>query len=82
MFARPLSSTSASHEWMKRCARFPTAHGAMRSISLTPSFFAGLGVFDHVVFTAGEILQLGPITDTDIATAQRFFAPRCQITES
>jgi NAD(P)-dependent dehydrogenase (short-subunit alcohol dehydrogenase family) len=40
------------------------------------SFFADCGGFDHLVFTAGETLQLGPITETDITTAQRFFALR------
>lgn len=37
------------------------------------SFFAGLGMIDHLVFTAGESLQLGPIAETDIAQAKRFF---------
>jgi NAD(P)-dependent dehydrogenase (short-subunit alcohol dehydrogenase family) len=36
-------------------------------------FFAGLGSFDHLVFTAGETLQLGPLADTDLVAARRFF---------
>jgi NAD(P)-dependent dehydrogenase (short-subunit alcohol dehydrogenase family) len=36
-------------------------------------FFGGLGSIDHLVFTAGESLQLGPIAGTDIAQAKRFF---------
>jgi NAD(P)-dependent dehydrogenase (short-subunit alcohol dehydrogenase family) len=36
-------------------------------------FFAGLGPFDHLVFTAGETLQLGPLAETDLKTAQGFF---------
>ena len=35
--------------------------------------FAGLGPFDHLVFTAGETLQLGRLADTDIAAARGFF---------
>jgi NAD(P)-dependent dehydrogenase (short-subunit alcohol dehydrogenase family) len=35
--------------------------------------FAGLGPFDHLVFTAGETLQLGSLADTDIAVARGFF---------
>jgi NAD(P)-dependent dehydrogenase (short-subunit alcohol dehydrogenase family) len=37
------------------------------------AFFAGLGTFDHLVFTAGETLQLGRLAETDIAGARRFF---------
>jgi NAD(P)-dependent dehydrogenase (short-subunit alcohol dehydrogenase family) len=37
------------------------------------TLFFGLGAFDHLVFTAGEALQLGRLADTDIATARRFF---------
>jgi len=35
--------------------------------------FADLGLFDHLVFTAGETLQLGLLADTDIAAARGFF---------
>jgi NAD(P)-dependent dehydrogenase (short-subunit alcohol dehydrogenase family) len=38
--------------------------------------FAGLGPFDHLVFTAGETLQLGRLADTDIAAARGFFGLR------
>jgi NAD(P)-dependent dehydrogenase (short-subunit alcohol dehydrogenase family) len=40
------------------------------------ALFAGLGPFDHLVFTAGETLQLGTLADTDIATARGFFTLR------
>jgi NAD(P)-dependent dehydrogenase (short-subunit alcohol dehydrogenase family) len=36
-------------------------------------FFAALGAFDHLVFTAGESLNLGTLADTDVAAARRFF---------
>ena len=40
------------------------------------AFFAGLGPFDHLVYSAGESLQLGPLADTDISTARSFFNVR------
>jgi NAD(P)-dependent dehydrogenase (short-subunit alcohol dehydrogenase family) len=38
--------------------------------------FARLGNFDHLVFTAGESLQLDRLTNTDIEAARRFFGLR------
>ena len=38
--------------------------------------FAELGDFDHLVFTAGETLQLGNIAATEVEAARRFFALR------
>jgi NAD(P)-dependent dehydrogenase (short-subunit alcohol dehydrogenase family) len=38
--------------------------------------FAGLGRFDHLVFTAGEALALGSLATTDVSAAQRFFRLR------
>jgi NAD(P)-dependent dehydrogenase (short-subunit alcohol dehydrogenase family) len=40
------------------------------------ALFARLGSFDHLVFTAGETLQLGSIATTDVDTAHRFFTLR------
>jgi NAD(P)-dependent dehydrogenase (short-subunit alcohol dehydrogenase family) len=40
------------------------------------ALFARIGTFDHMVFTAGETLQLGPLATTDLATARRFFELR------
>jgi NAD(P)-dependent dehydrogenase (short-subunit alcohol dehydrogenase family) len=37
------------------------------------NFFADLGNFDHLVYTAGENLQLTPIVDVTLADAQKFF---------
>lgn len=39
-------------------------------------FFADLGPFDHLIFTAGENLQLGNIADVAVADAQKFFTVR------
>jgi NAD(P)-dependent dehydrogenase (short-subunit alcohol dehydrogenase family) len=40
------------------------------------SFFAALGPFDHLVFTAGEALRIGALKETDIAEARDFFDVR------
>jgi NAD(P)-dependent dehydrogenase (short-subunit alcohol dehydrogenase family) len=40
------------------------------------ALFAQLGGFDHLVFTAGETLQLGSLASTDVETARRFFGLR------
>lgn len=37
------------------------------------NFFINLGNFDHLVYTAGENLQLAPITDVTLPDAQKFF---------
>ena len=42
----------------------------------TQALFARLGSFDHLVFTAGETLQLGSLATTDVDTARRFFTLR------
>jgi NAD(P)-dependent dehydrogenase (short-subunit alcohol dehydrogenase family) len=34
-------------------------------------FFTKLGAFDHLVFTAGDSLQLHPLADTDLKEARR-----------
>lgn len=40
------------------------------------ALFAAIGPLDHLVFTAGENLQLTPMAETDIAEAKRFFTLR------
>ena len=40
------------------------------------ALFERLGNFDHLVFTAGESLQLDRLTNTDIESAKRFFGLR------
>lgn len=37
------------------------------------AFFADLGSFDHLAFTAGETLQLGRLSEIDTAMARGFF---------
>jgi NAD(P)-dependent dehydrogenase (short-subunit alcohol dehydrogenase family) len=60
-------------------AKLPGAEG--HAIDLTnavavEALFARIGAFDHLVFTAGETLQLGPLATTDLATAKQFFELR------
>ncbi len=40
------------------------------------SFFTNLGVFDHLVFTAGDSLQLHELAETDLKRARRAFELR------
>jgi NAD(P)-dependent dehydrogenase (short-subunit alcohol dehydrogenase family) len=40
------------------------------------NFFTQLGKFDHLVFTAGESLQLNKVADTPLADAKQFFDVR------
>jgi NAD(P)-dependent dehydrogenase (short-subunit alcohol dehydrogenase family) len=40
------------------------------------NFFIQLGKFDHLVYTAGENLQLNTLTDTAVADAKQFFNVR------
>jgi NAD(P)-dependent dehydrogenase (short-subunit alcohol dehydrogenase family) len=41
--------------------------------SETQALFERIGAFDHLVFTAGETLTLGPLAKLDIATARKAF---------
>jgi NAD(P)-dependent dehydrogenase (short-subunit alcohol dehydrogenase family) len=60
-------------------ATVPGAEGYAVNLTDTAAveaFFARIGAFDHLVFTAGETLQLGPLASTDLATARQFFELR------
>jgi NAD(P)-dependent dehydrogenase (short-subunit alcohol dehydrogenase family) len=39
-------------------------------------FFAALGAYDHLVFTAGDPLRLTPIREVDVTAAKEFFQVR------
>jgi NAD(P)-dependent dehydrogenase (short-subunit alcohol dehydrogenase family) len=57
-------------------AKLPGAEGHAADLTdpaAVEALFARIGAFDHLVFTAGETLQLGPLASTDLATARRFF---------
>ncbi|HEY0807001.1 MAG TPA: SDR family NAD(P)-dependent oxidoreductase, partial [Pseudonocardiaceae bacterium] len=48
----------------------------LRDEAAITAFFAGIGPFDHLVFTAGESLFVGPLGTTDIGVARAFFEIR------
>ena len=45
----------------------------LRDHAAIHAFFEALGAFDHLIFTAGESLNLGLLAETDIDAARRFF---------
>ncbi len=60
-------------------AQIPGAEG--HAVDLTDEaavrgFFAQVGAFDHLVFTAGEALQLGKLADLALDQGRQFFALR------
>jgi NAD(P)-dependent dehydrogenase (short-subunit alcohol dehydrogenase family) len=55
------------------------AHGRAVDVSdekAVESFFANIGAFDHLVFTAGDSLQLHELADTDLKQARHAFELR------
>lgn len=48
----------------------------LRDDTAIAAFFAGVGQFDHLVFTAGETLFVSPLADLEIADARTFFEIR------
>jgi NAD(P)-dependent dehydrogenase (short-subunit alcohol dehydrogenase family) len=55
------------------------AHGQAVDVSdekAVEGFFANIGAFDHLVFTAGDSLQLHELADTDLKQARRAFELR------
>lgn len=49
----------------------------VRSVESVSAFFATVGAFDHLVFTAGEPLPFGkPVAEIDLAMARGFFELR------
>lgn len=48
----------------------------LRDQAAITAFFAGVGPFDHLVYTAGEPLLVAPLADTDLTAARAFFETR------
>ncbi len=48
----------------------------LRDRTAIAEFFSGIGPFDHLVFTAGESLLVGPLAHADIDAARSFFEVR------
>jgi len=69
------SSRQASVD--RAIARLPkSAEGHLVDLSSEQpirDFFGRIGAFDHLVFTAGEALRLGPLESTDTDAARKFF---------
>jgi NAD(P)-dependent dehydrogenase (short-subunit alcohol dehydrogenase family) len=78
--ATPVVVSSSPAKVEAALARLP--HGAEgQAVNLLDeaamrSFFAEIGAFDHLVYTAGETLKLGPLADTSLAAARQFFELR------
>ena len=46
----------------------------LRSVESVDALFAGIGPFDHLVYTAGEPIPFGPpVVELDLAAARRYF---------
>ncbi len=45
----------------------------LRDEAAMQALFAEIGPFDHLVYTAGEALQLGALAETDLAQGRAFF---------
>ena len=57
----------------------PGAEGRVLNLadgSAVEAFFEGAGPFDHLVYTAGESLKLGPLDELDLQAARGFFELR------
>jgi NAD(P)-dependent dehydrogenase (short-subunit alcohol dehydrogenase family) len=48
----------------------------LRAESAIAGFFAELGEFDHLVYTAGGLLQVGALAETEMTAARDFFEVR------
>ena len=48
----------------------------VRDEAAVQSLFGRIGPFDHLVFTAGEALQLGPLAELSLAAGRQFFETR------
>ncbi|MFI5844519.1 SDR family oxidoreductase [Catenuloplanes sp. NPDC051500] len=72
---------SRAEESVKRALGALPAHASGAPVDVTSSaslaaFFAGVGAFDHLVYTAGDALARGLIADYDPAVARDFFDVR------
>jgi NAD(P)-dependent dehydrogenase (short-subunit alcohol dehydrogenase family) len=57
-------------------ARLKTQTLDVVSEAAVKGFFEGLGSFDHLVFTAGDDLPIGPLRDKDLVSARERFETR------
>jgi len=72
-------SSNAERVWKAAESIGPDAQGQAVDVSderAIATFFAKLGSFDHLVFTAGDSLQLQELASTDLQQARRAFELR------
>lgn len=77
--ARVVVVSSSAARVQRALAELPGAEGQalnLRAAGEVRAFFEGLGTLDHLVFTAGEELLLGPLAQLDLAQARAFFELR------
>jgi NAD(P)-dependent dehydrogenase (short-subunit alcohol dehydrogenase family) len=78
--ARVVVASSNPANVAKALAELPSgAQGETVDLTREPeieALFARLGAFDHLVYTAGEVLALFPLREVEIDAAQRFFQTR------
>jgi NAD(P)-dependent dehydrogenase (short-subunit alcohol dehydrogenase family) len=78
--AQVIIASSRRERVVEALATLPsTAEGHVANLGeakAIEALFARLGAIDHLVFTAGEALQLETLANTDIEAARRFFGLR------
>lgn len=74
--AVPIVASSRRERVESALARLPGAEGHVVDLTdetAVRTAFDVIGPFDHLVFTAGEALQIGRVADLSIDAARRFF---------
>jgi NAD(P)-dependent dehydrogenase (short-subunit alcohol dehydrogenase family) len=78
--ARPVIASSSAANVEAALARLPQGaqgHAVdLRDEGAVKDVFAHIGPFDHLVYTAGEALKLGPLGETVLPQARQFFELR------
>ena len=71
------SNPARVREALTRLPAGPEGHAVdLTDEAAVRDFFDRVGAFDHLVFTAGESLRLGPLANTALDAARRFFELR------
>jgi len=78
--ARVIIASSSQHRIDSALAELPAGNTGY-TVDLSKednikSFFAGIGNFDHLLYTAGENLKLSTLNGTDLSRAKDFFTVR------
>lgn len=70
---RPETVESARSELLRRSPRVTAQILDVASEDAVSAFFDSVGTFDHLVYTCGEDLPLGPLANTDLRQARARF---------